>query len=338
MRPDDTVAPLRTPRPRANTAKTIAALRVLSLTGGGYRGLFSAQVLVALCDLARQQGRLDRKIHVFTGTSIGGLMACALSVGVPPRRVLDAIDAYGPVIFPPKSQRSFRRVMFGTLYDPGNLAKAVDACLGKANARTSLKDIRTGLIVPAVDWVDGKTRIFMSAFLGKAHASPATLRDVCLATSAAPTFFPPHIVDGAPMLDGGLAANNPDVLALMEIARRWPNRLARVEMLSIGTAGADPERLPRHADMSGARWAPRIANFMMTVQERTAAFQAGSLLKKNYLRLNHVPTSRHPAFDNMDIARADTREKLLEAGIATAKNAYRENRTFIDRILSGRNF
>lgn len=333
MRPDDHVSALRTPRPRADTARANAALRVLSLTGGGYRGLFSAQVLVELCEQARRQGPLDKAFDVFAGTSIGGLMACALAVGVPPHRVLDAIDAHGPIVFPPKRQRTLRRIIFGSLYDAGNLASAVDACLGKTRSRIKLKDIRQGLIVPAVNWVSGTTEVFMSAFLGRAHASNATLRDVCMATSAAPTYFRPHDVDGAPMLDGGMVANNPDVLAIMEIARRWPDKFSRLEMLSIGTAGADAARRATHANRSGARWAPDIANFMMTVQERTAAAQAQRLLGKRYLRVNHVQSSGHAAFENMDIAREDTRTALLEAGTTAAQTAYRNHRAFIDRML-----
>ncbi len=336
MRPDDAAPARRLPKARSSTAKAHAPLRVLSLTGGGYRGLFSAQVLVQLCEHARRPGRLDRAFDVFAGTSIGGLMACALAVGVPPRRVLDAIDAYGPRIFPPRRQRSLRRLLFGALYDAGNLAKAVDDCLGKTNARAKLTELNTGLIVPAVDWVNGETRIFMSAFLGKAHASDATLRDVCLATAAAPTYFDAHPVGGMPMLDGALAANNPDVLALMEISRRWPQRYARIEMLSIGTAGADTARKISKASKSGAGWAPELANFMITVQESTAAAQARRLLGERYLRVNHTPTRSHPAFENLDIANDDARSVLLEAGAAAARAAYRGHAGFIDRLLADR--
>lgn len=334
MRPDDAAPARRLPKSRSTTAKTHAPLRVLSLTGGGYRGLFSAQVLVELCERARRPGRLDRAFDVFAGTSIGGLMACALAVGVPPRRVLDAIDAYGPRIFPPKRQRSLRRVLFGSLYDAGNLARAIDDCLGKPNARVKLAELNAGLIVPAVDWVNGHTRVFMSAFMGKAHASDATLRDVCLATSAAPTYFDAHHIDGMPMLDGGMAANNPDMLALMEIARRWPHRFARTEMLSIGTAGADTMRKAGKVNKSGARWAPDVANFMITVQESSAAAQAQRLLGERYLRVNHLPTRSHPAFDNMDVANDGTRTVLLEAGTVAATAAYTSHTAFIDRMLT----
>lgn len=330
----DDAPPLRVPKSRLNTAQSLAPLRVLSLTGGGYRGLFTAQVLVDLCGLTRQPGRLDRAIDVFAGTSIGGLMACALAIGVAPRRVLDAIDEHGPSVFPGKRQRTLRRIVFGTLYDATNLRKAIEECLGKTGARTKLKDVKKGLVVPAVDWINGRTEWYTSGALGKSLAQDVTLLDVCLATSAAPTYFPPHEVDGTPMLDGGLVSNNPDAGALIEIGRRWPERMSRVEMLSIGTAGSDIKRSSRTASKPGAKWAVSLATFMMTVQERSASTSATRLLGRRYLRVNHEPTEPHDAFDSMDVVTEHTRQALLNAGQATALAAYKTHRAFIDRMLN----
>lgn len=332
---DDEAPALRVPIPRSRTAQVHAPLRVLSLTGGGYRGLFTAQVLVQLCEHARRTGRLDRAFDVFAGTSIGGLMACALAVGVLPRRVLDAIDAYGPRIFPAKRQRTLRRVLFGSLYDADHLAKAIEACLGRQHAQTLLKDVKKGLVVPAVNWVTGQTEIFMSGFMGKAHASDATLRDVCLATAAAPTYFRAHEMEGMPMLDGGLAANNPDIVAITEIARRWPERFARIQMLSVGTAGADGLRHAAKANKSGLAWANMLPNFMISVQESSAAAQAQRLLGDRYVRVNYAPSRRDPAFDNLDLANETTRQALLDAGTQTAQRAYQQHQAFVDRLLGG---
>ena len=336
MPADNTVRALRVPTAGFDSARANAPLRVLSLTGGGYRGLFSAQVLVQLCERARRSGPLNGAFDVFGGTSIGGLMACALAIGVAPHRVLDAIDAHGPRVFPRKRQRTLRRVLFGTLYEADHLARAVDDCLGRS-ARTKLRNVPTGLVVPAVDWERGCVELFLSGAFGKAHASDATLRDVCLATSAAPTYFRPHLVNGAAMLDGGLAANNPDALILLEVARRWPQAFARTQMLSIGTAGADAARSPDSAEKSGAAWAAQLAAYMMTVQERSAAAQAQRLLGRNrYLRIDYAPTAEHPAFESMDIADGTARTQLLEAAALAAQTAYRAHSRFVDRILADR--
>ena len=323
---------LRVPARAARTDKALASLRVLSLTGGGYRGIFTGEVLVQLCRATKCEGSLEDVFDVFAGTSIGGLIACALAVGVTPRSVLQTIEKHGRQVFPPKKNRTLRRAFFGTLYDSHHLEDAIDECLGSSKD-LKLKDLEKGLVVPAVDWVNGCTRIFVSGFMGKAYATDATLRELCLATSAAPTYFKPKVVDGSPMLDGGLSMNNPDVLALTEVARRWPERLAQLEMLSIGTAGADSPRDAASAEKAGLGWAKLLPEYMMVVQERTASAQATRVLGSRYLRVNHSD-DHDAAFLNLDVADDRARFKLLDAASIAAKAAYLSHRTFIDRMLN----
>lgn len=309
-------------------------LRILSLTGGGYRGLFSATVLVNLCTLAGVRAGLNDRFEVFAGTSIGAVMACALGVGVPPQRVLDAIDANGPAVFEPRPMNKIKQLMTGAVYDSDRLSKAIKESLG-VHASRPIRDVEVALVVPAVNWSTGEAAVFMSAPLGEAHASDATLHDVCMASAAAPTFFAPHSVEGAPMLDGGLVANNPDVLAVHEVLRRWPHAADRVEMLSIGTAGASALRLPDEADQGALSWARKLALFMIDVQEATAATQARRLLGDRYLRLNHDAAAGNAVFERLDLATEAARTALMSAGRETAQRAYAQNRAFIDRMLSG---
>ncbi len=330
--PPATGARLRVPTRAVRTDQALAPLRALSLTGGGFRGVFTGQVLVRLCELTKCEGSLQDVFDIFVGTSIGGLIACALAVGVAPRTVLNSIEKHGASVFPRKRNRTLRRAIFGTLYDSDHLEEAIDECLGP-HKDLKLKELEKGLIVPAVDWVSGSTRIFVSGFMGKAYATPATLRELCLATSAAPTYFKPKHIEGAPMLDGGLSMNNPDVLAVTEVARRWPARLSRLEMLSIGTAGADPARQPAAAEKRGLAWAKTLPEYMMLVQERTASTQAGRVLGPRYLRVNYTGGS-DAAFLDLDVANDRARFVLLDAANDTAIRAYRENRTFIDRMLN----
>lgn len=327
---------MRLPTIGPDGGESIAPLRILSLTGGGYRGLFSANVLVNLCELAGQ-GNLQGRFQVFAGTSIGGLMACALAVGVAPRRVLDAIDASGPQIFEPKPLDKLKQLTSGAIYDSGKLSAAIRQCLGQ-HASRPIAEVETALIVPAVNWSTGEATIFMSAALGAVHSSQATLHDVCMASSAAPTFFAPHVLDGSPMLDGGLVANNPDMVALQEVIRRWPHILDRIELLSIGTAGADSLRPPDEAGKGGIEWARKLALFMIDVQEATAASQAARFLGSRYLRVNHAPGTAGTcgaAFERLDLASDEARTALLQAGHETAANFYLSHRAFIDRMLSG---
>lgn len=325
-------ADLPTAGPDAGAA--LKPLRMLSLTGGGYRGLFSATVLVNLCGLAGVKGGLETRFEVFAGTSIGALMACALAVGVAPQRVLDAIDADGPAIFEPRPLNKLRQLMTGAAYDSDRLSAAIKASLG-SHASRPIADVEVALVVPAVNWSTGEAVIFMSGPLGAAHASKASLHDVCMSSAAAPMFFAPHRLDGSPMLDGGLVANNPDMLALHEVLRRWPHASDRIEVLSIGTAGAGALRLPDEADRGGLAWARKLAQFMIDVQEATAVTQARRFLGERYLRVNHSAVAGGPAFERLDLATGEARTALMSAGEDTARRAYAEHRAFIDRMLSG---
>jgi len=127
--------------------------------------------------------------------------------------------------------------------------------------------------------------------------------------------------------------NNPDVLALTEVARRWPARLAQLEMLSIGTAGADAQRMPSAAEKKGLAWLNTLPQYMMLVQERTASAQAARALPGRYLRVNYTE-GRDVAFLSLDVADDAARFALLDAAKATSLAAYRDNRLFLDRMLN----
>jgi patatin-like phospholipase/acyl hydrolase len=80
---------------------------VLALSGGGFRGYFTALVLAKL---EEQLGRPCYKIfNLIAGTSIGGIIAVGLAFGIPARRIAEIIAKSGPAIFPPNRRRSSRR-------------------------------------------------------------------------------------------------------------------------------------------------------------------------------------------------------------------------------------
>lgn len=273
-------------------------LRILSLTGGGYRGFFTATVL-AILEQRIAPRRLADCFDVFAGTSIGGLLACGLATGVSADVLSTTIRAYAPAIFPPKRFSKQRRAL-GTLYSAEPLREAVDACLGSW-AGKPIRSVPKGLIVTAANWVRGGPMLYRSGSLGAILASDETLRDVCMATSAAPTYFPPHVVKGAPMLDGGLAANNPDSVVLLDVLRRSPLALPTLEMLSVGTAGVGSGGMAGDVHESGLGWMLPIVSFMFGTQERLAMEQAALLLGNRYLRINHIPQPGQQALSEMDV-------------------------------------
>ena len=158
--------------------------RILALSGGGYQGLFTAQVLAAI--EAAGPGRLRDRFDLIAGTSIGGIIALALAAGVPAARIVETFLEAGPVLFPNGPVRGGRRsaardaLRFLTRpkYDPAPLRDLLRA-LPSPDLR--LSDLPVDVLIPATRVSDGDPVLFSRGRHGRFR-----LIDVALATSAAP--------------------------------------------------------------------------------------------------------------------------------------------------------
>ena len=310
--------------------------RLLCLSGGGYRGLFTATIL------ARIEQRLAAKLNykgegsallqyfnLVAGTSVGGLLACGLASGVKAAQMAAALRDNGHLIFPERRFKRLRQFLFETLYEPAPLQTVVETVLGES-AQKTLADIEIPLLVPAVSWISGEVVLFQSAGLvGPQNAHAVTLLDVCLATSAAPTYFPAHTVrrDGRAadvMVDGGIAANAPELAAVSAACAKWSMPLSDIEVLSIGTAspsaGAMADSVPRGGVLS---WASEGVKLVLNAQERYSVNLCINLLgPQNYVRIDQHPSKGQAALSAMDEVNASmttTLVKLAEDALENAK-------------------
>ncbi len=106
---------------------------------------------------------------------------------------------------------------------------------------------------------------------GALPASPESLHDAALASSAAPTIFPPHTIGDQHFVDGGLIANSPDALALTEAKAvlGWP--LRTLHLLSVGTTAIETG-LPYQPHT--ARWGILRWGWKLTLLDQLMAAQA----------------------------------------------------------------
>lgn len=301
--------------------------RLLCLSGGGYRGLFSAVVLQHIETRLQARGiaRLRDYFDLVAGTSIGGLLACGIAAGVAAGRLRDTLLAEGSTVFPERSFPKARQLL-GPLYSSETLAAVARKALGPAATRT-LAETDVALLVPAVSWVSGALVRFESRGLVGARAPATPLLDVCLATAAAPTYFAPHALDTDVLVDGGLVANAPDLSAVVAAQQRWGLALADIEVLSIGTAGSPAGGMLADVPRSGVRWArgAEIVKLVLTAQERLAVAQCQALLHSGYFRIDQQPSQGHlalQALDRVDASTTLTLQKLatdaIDAGRAAA--------------------
>jgi patatin-like phospholipase/acyl hydrolase len=217
------------------------------------RGLLPALVIADLERRLQAEAGPDARVadyfHMFAGTSTGGLVALSLTVpdllSRPGRPLLSATTlaelytADGPRIF----RRSFwqkLRTLWGWIgpkYSLGPLEEAVTRRLG---SESKLADALRELVVVAYDMTDREPYFFKRWRAREQQVRNRPLTDAALATSAAPTYFPSHEIDGHALVDGGVFAANPTIAAVVEALKRRsdePHDLTPDDLLvvSIGT-------------------------------------------------------------------------------------------------------
>lgn len=223
--------------------------KILSIDGGGIRGVFPAAFLAKLED------HLDEPVgsyfDLIAGTSTGGIIALGLGLGLPARDILKLYEEKGPVIFDQQHgvignfvRQRLRGVLhlFGSKYSSQPLQDALAGILGERR----LGESRTRLVIPAWHAMLERVYIYKTAHHPRLETDfRVRALDAAMATAAAPTFLKPHMTDGAiELADGGVWANNPIGVATIEAVGmlNWPADSLKV--LSLGTIN-DVKAAPR---------------------------------------------------------------------------------------------
>lgn len=189
--------------------------RILSLDGGGVRGILQARVLANIENFLNNRDDenipIGKRFDLIAGTSTGGIIALGLVLGRTAREILEFYEEYIPKIFCKDNKDGG---IINPLYKPFVLREALLEFFGDA----TLDDICTDVCIPSVSLQNAKPRLYKSGYLVRNCARlDEKLVDIALATSAAPVFFPAHsMTHSANLVDGGVCANNPAMIALIE--------------------------------------------------------------------------------------------------------------------------
>jgi patatin-like phospholipase/acyl hydrolase len=272
-------------------------VRILSLSGGGIRGIFQA---VFLREIALQLGTpLRDNFELIAGTSTGALIALGVALDVDSAKIVDLFEKHGSEIFPENKRRvsqwTISYATKGAVYDQTSLQAALtEVFTGKNGAQLQLKDCKPAVVIPATTLNRYRMRSF--TVLERCGA-PASMdgelfaADVALASSAAPIFFPAYRPRGRrasneqirteerTYVDGALWANNPVLQAVMTARRCWGTDFADMRIVSIGN-GEIPAGL-MHVDFNNMRRAKMlkpIMDMMFATQSELADETVGTLL------------------------------------------------------------
>lgn len=229
--------------------------RILSIDGGGIRGIIPAMALTRLEELIGEP--IADMFDVIAGTSIGGILTLGLTcpgVSGRPKYSAKAIEELyrvdGPGIF--HNPASWLENVLHAKYKSTSLERLLDQMFGEARLKDALVDV----MVPCYDLEHRSPYYFRSRYARRRERYDFMMRDVALATSAAPTVFNPVRIklpgnlEHISLVDGGVFANNPAMAAYIDtktvLARPGDDYL----IVSLGT-GESPKRLV-HEDVK--RW------------------------------------------------------------------------------------
>ena len=255
---------------------------VLSIDGGGVRGLASATFLSEL-DKSLPK-KISKSFDLIVGTSTGGIIALAISILKTEGEYL--INIYSrenlKEIFSPLRYR-----ILGSKY-AGKSKRKIFENYFKGE---TLSSAEVPIIITAFDLEKRRIKMFKSWSEGYLPA-----RRVAAATSAAPTYFPAESIEGQWYLDGAVSTNNPVLIAYAEAKKLWPEE--EIKILSIGT-GYNSRRLDgRRARKWGSLAWLNAGIIQILMESNIEHVIALSLFEHNYLRIDSELLGIKSSFDN----------------------------------------
>jgi patatin-like phospholipase/acyl hydrolase len=297
--------------------------RILSLDGGGIRGLVSCHWLDGVERTLAQSGKpgLLESFDLIAGSSTGALVACGLAHGLSPATLAELYRDQRHLIFPDLAGRLWSRtgrMFYAGLSAPRYDGVGLEKVLKKVFGKVTLGQLRARVLVTSYDTISRTPVIFKS--FDAAHRD-LPVWEVCRASSAAPTYFPAHPMKiqgrACALIDGGVVANNPTACAIAEAMRKdaQVDNSRDLVVLSVGTG----ERT-RSIDLHSARewgaleWAVPIIDVLFDGNTDSVDYIARQLVGDGYYRMQ---TELLVGLDDLD----DTSATNLSA-LAILSNEY----------------
>lgn len=312
--------------------------QILSLSGGGYLGLYTIAVLA---EIEERTGRQAADfIDLFAGTSIGGIIALGLARRVPAADIRDAFLDDGADIFgsspKPKGLRKWMGIA-GSLPAPRHDSKALKHTIERiVGDETLVKDLHRPTVIPAVSLTKGGPKVFKTGH----HANfkndwRLRVVDVALATSAAPTYLPIHRIGNELFADGGLFANSPDAIAVHEAETFLNIAPDEMRLLSIGTTTQSFAFSGGISTAMGA-WAwmrdERLSNAIIGSQQSLTHEMMRHRFGDRYLRIDRSQAPGQEADLALDCASSKAKATLL--AMADASFAEHTNHPALQAMLA----
>jgi len=288
-------------------AENTNSFHILSLSGGGYKGLFTAVILEKLeeefgCPIAK-------KFDLLAGTSIGGIIALALANEIPAKRIKELFINDKNKIFGNGSL--LKGLFLNSKYNNNGLRE----CLYEIFQKKKIGALKHRIIIPTINYTKGSTQILKTRHHKNFKMDINwSLVDAALATSAAPIYFPIFKSEYGNFVDGGIVANHPGVFAYMEALNYLEIKPENIFQLHIGTT--------EHKVMASGRknlrktgllsWREKLLELFFSCQEQSTEQILSFILQDRYYSINSPSDNEQNKVLSLDNISKDAQELLIQ--------------------------
>ncbi|MEG3838329.1 MULTISPECIES: patatin-like phospholipase family protein [unclassified Microcoleus] len=333
--------------------------KILSLDGGGIRGVLSATILKQVETTIQE--KTGQKLHEYfdliSGTSTGSILAAAITCQMNVQQMIDFYLEEGKNIFLPsvREARKWRKVSqalgSNLLYPHEQGEQGLAKILQKKLIHPELGSPKMSeidrpyILIPAYDVYSRNTTWFTNNPAdAKTWYDNIELWKICTASASAPTFFPPYNLpyneeQSLPHIDGGVSANNPALVAIAHallIEKQNKLQLSDIAVLSIGTGNTTcPYSYEEINEWGQLGWARRLPDMFMNPAAQNSeaiCYQIMESTGGDYLRLDFDLNQRFQGEQQPGRLRRTLtkREKPYNEYIKTQKNQSKEISEEID--------
>ncbi|MBN1227776.1 MAG: patatin-like phospholipase family protein [Deltaproteobacteria bacterium] len=322
--------------------------RVLSIDGGGMRGIYTSTFLAEVeRSFSHKRGvpnglDIGKAFQLIVGTSTGAIIGCGLVKGVDPSTMAKMYKDHGASIFPKKIPSSVGVDLACQIFTrPGHLKQgdaALRSALEEVFGGTTLRQIwekrHIALAVTAVNMSNFRSWVFKTPHDPESNSRDDnyTLVDICQASSAAPLFRSLAAIDNPDngnydvFADGGLWANNPVIVALIEALRMMPENEEEIEIFCLGSCGKPEGDIIKkdavHRGLSEWKFGGVVAGISIAAQEFAFDMVARMLLPhlNKKIKIIRFPANKIPGAMLQYLDLDETRPEGIEALIRQARH------------------
>jgi len=316
-------------------------LKILSITGGGIRGIIPAAILAYMESYINSISKSNSYIGIaelfdfVAGNSTGSIVAASsiipayLGSHKPRYKMQNIVDNYysmGNNVFYSSFLHDVTTLwgLIGPRYD----TKAIEYSFEKQFDNFKMGDLIKPCMFTGFDITTGHPRIYTN-FDGNRKYSSYKVKDVIRASTSVPSYFKPAYFsynnDVNTMVDGGVYANNPSLCAFIEVSKTWfDNKPPKqynpqdVILVSIGTGYTNNKgyEYKKAKKWGKAQWMLPIISTMLSAQTEAINYQItklfeGARCKDQFISLN--PKLKYASYNFVDASQENLNNLLKDA-------------------------